>query len=171
MQQPVEQRGDGGGVAEQLSPVVDGSIRGEHRGGPLVTTHDQLEQVLGGGMRQLAHAEVVDDEQGHAGQIGQIVLARLGERRLGELLEEGVGFAVDDAVALLNRGAADGLCEMALAGTWRPEVGLRVFTGQGAQIDTTTTLCRELGINPVTLYRYVGPQGQLREQGEKVLAT
>ena len=24
---------------------------------------------------------------------------------------------------------------------------------------------------PVTLYRYVGPQGQLREQGEKVLAT
>ena len=115
-------------------------------------------------------------------------------------------------------------------------VGLRVLTGQGAQIDTTTApgrlvfgifaalaeferelirertlagltaarargrkggrtfalskaqvrlaqaamahrdtsvsaLCRELGITPVTLYRYVGPQGQLREQGEKVLAT
>ena len=114
-------------------------------------------------------------------------------------------------------------------------VGLRVFAGQGAQIDTTTAagrlvfgifaalaeferelirerrtlaglkaarargrkggrkfalskaqvrlaqaamahrdtsvseLCRELGIRPVTLYRYVGPQ--LREQGEKVLAT
>ena len=29
---------------------------------------------------------------------------------------------------------------------------------------------REL-IKPVTLYRYVGPQGELREQGEKVLAT
>ena len=111
-------------------------------------------------------------------------------------------------------------------------VGLRVLTGQGAQIDTTTAagrlvfgifaalaeferelirertlaglkaaraqrrqdvravesqvrlaqaamahrdisvseLCRELGIKPVTLYRCVGPQGQLREQGEKVLA-
>ena len=82
-------------------------------------------------------------------------------------------------------------------------VGLRVLTGQGAQIDTTTAagrlvfgifaalskaqvrlsqtaiahrdtsvsaLCRELGIRPVTLYRYVGPQGELREQGEKVLA-
>ena len=27
-----------------------------------------------------------------------------------------------------------------------------------------------LRITPVTLYRYVGPKGQLREQGEKVLA-
>ena len=34
--------------------------------------------------------------------------------RLGELLEEGVGFAVDDAVALLDRGAADGLSQVAL---------------------------------------------------------
>ena len=112
MQQPVEQRGDGGGVAEQLSPVVDGSIRGEHRGGPLVTAHDQLEQVLGRGVGQLAHAEVVDDEQGHAGQLGQIVLAGLGERRLGELLEEGVRFAVDDAIAPAGsrRGRWPGRC-------------------------------------------------------------
>ena len=36
---------------------------------------------------------------------------------------------------------------------------------------SVSELCRELGIRPVTLYRYVGPQGQLREQGEKVLAT
>ena len=91
------------------------------------------------------------------------------------------------------------------------DVGLRVLTGQGAQIDTTTSagrlvfgifaalaeferelirertlagltaarahrdtsvsaLCRDLGIRPVTLYRYVGPQGELREHGEKVLA-
>ena len=40
-----------------------------------------------------------------------------------------------------------------------------------AHRDTSVSaLCRELGINPVTLYRYVGPQGELREQGEKVLA-
>ena len=40
-----------------------------------------------------------------------------------------------------------------------------------AHRDTSVSaLCRELGITPVTLYRYVGPQGQLREQGEKVLA-
>ena len=36
---------------------------------------------------------------------------------------------------------------------------------------SVSALCRELGITPVTLYRYVGPQGQLREQGQKALAT
>ena len=72
-------------------------------------------------MGQLAHAEVVDDEQGHAGQLGEVGLAGVGERRFGELLEEGVRFAVDDAAALLDRGAADGLGEMTLAGPGRPE--------------------------------------------------
>ena len=41
-----------------------------------------------------------------------------------------------------------------------------------AHRDTSVSeLCRELGISPVTLYRNVGPQGQLREQGQKVLAS
>ena len=40
-------------------------------------------------------------------------------------------------------------------------VGLRVLAGQGVQVDTTVSaLCTQLGIKPVTLYRYVGPQGQ-----------
>jgi len=30
-------------------------------------------------------------------------------------------------------------------------------------------LCGELGIKPVTLYRYVGPNGELREHGKKAL--
>ena len=37
--------------------------------------------------------------------------------------------------------------------------------GQAAMADRDTSvseLCTELGIKPVTLYRYVGPQGQLR---------
>ena len=92
-------------------------------------------------------------------------------------------------------------------------VGLKVLTGTGAQIDTTTPagrlsfgifaaladfesdlirertmaglaaaqvamanrdtsvseLCKELGINPVTLYRYVDPNGALRDYGKRVL--
>ena len=42
-----------------------------------------------------------------------------------------------------------------------------------AHRDTSVSgLCRELGIRPVTLYRCVGPPGELREgQGQKVLAS
>ena len=48
---------------------------------------------------------------------------------------------------------------------------VRLAQATMAHRDTSVSArCRELGINPVTLYRYVGPQDQLREQGEKVLA-
>ena len=72
-------------------------------------------------MRQLPHAEVVDDQQRHGGEVGEIVLARAVERGVGEFLQQRVGLAIDDAVALLDRGAADGLGEMALPRPWRPE--------------------------------------------------
>jgi len=41
-----------------------------------------------------------------------------------------------------------------------------------ANRDTSVAaLCRELGVTRVTLYRYVGPTGELREHGRKVLAA
>ena len=47
---------------------------------------------------------------------------------------------------------------------------VRLAQAAMANRDTSVSeLCRELGIKPVTLYRYVGPQSQLREQGRKVL--
>ena len=49
---------------------------------------------------------------------------------------------------------------------------VRLAQAAMAHRDTSVSeLCRELRIRPVTLYRYVGPQGQLREQGQKVLAS
>ena len=49
---------------------------------------------------------------------------------------------------------------------------VRLAQAAMAHRDTSVSeLCRELGIRPVTLYRYVGPQGQLREQGQKVLGS
>jgi hypothetical protein len=29
MEQAIEQRGDGGGVAEELAPILDGTVRGD----------------------------------------------------------------------------------------------------------------------------------------------
>ena len=78
-----------------------------------------LEQILGGGVRELAHPEIVDDEQGHRGEVGEQHFARPVERRIGDLFDERVGLAIDDAVALLDPRAADGLGEMAFAGAGR----------------------------------------------------
>lgn len=46
-------------------------IRRQDRRGPLVAAHDQLEEIVGGRARQLAHAQVVDDEQRDGREIGQ----------------------------------------------------------------------------------------------------
>jgi hypothetical protein len=119
MKQPIEQGGDGRGVAQQLAPVVDGSIRCQERGRPLVAPHDQFEEIFGSRVRQLAHAEVIDDEQRNRREFSEVVLACTGERRVGEFFEQRVGLAIDDAIALLDGGAPDGLGEMALAGPWR----------------------------------------------------
>jgi hypothetical protein len=41
---------------------------------------------------------------------------------------------------------------------------------QWRQRDTSVSdLCKELGIERVTLYRYVGPKGELRDYGKRVL--
>ena len=48
----------------------------------------------------------------------------------------------------------------------------QVRLAQAAMANRDTSvgeLCTELGIKPVTLYRYVGPAGELREQGRRVL--
>ena len=47
--------------------------------GPFIsrTRQDQVEQVLGGGVGQLAHAEVVDDEQGQVDRLGSDAVPRV----------------------------------------------------------------------------------------------
>ena len=121
MQQSVEEGAHGGIVAEQLAPVVDGAVGCHDGADALVATHDDFEQVLSGGVRQLAHAEVVDDEQGHGADLLHEVLPRTVEGRIGELFDQGVGFLVEHFVAVVNRSEADGLREVALAGPRRPE--------------------------------------------------
>ncbi|GLS35312.1 hypothetical protein GCM10010869_09000 [Mesorhizobium tianshanense] len=46
----------------------------------------------------------------------------------------------------------------------------RLAQASVAQRDTSVSdLCKELGIKRVTLYRYVGPKGELRNYGRRVL--
>lgn len=49
---------------------------------------------------------------------------------------------------------------------------VRLAQAAMAKRDTSVSeLCKELGIRPVTLYRYVGPTGELRDNGRRVLAA
>ena len=45
-----------------------------------------VEEIFGGGVRQLAHAQVVDDEERDGGEFREVGLAGAVEGRLGDLL-------------------------------------------------------------------------------------
>jgi hypothetical protein len=100
VQQAIEHGGDGRGVPKELPPVLDGAIRSEERGGPLIAAHHDLQKILGGGVRELPHAQIVDDEQRDSGEGRDVIVAGAGQLLLGEILEEHMGFAVQDAMAV-----------------------------------------------------------------------
>jgi hypothetical protein len=66
-------------------------------------------------------AQVIDDQQRHGHEIGEIRFAGAVECRVSEFLEERVGLAIDDAVPLLDHRSADRLGEMALPRAWWSE--------------------------------------------------
>src|SRR3989441_1082300 len=70
---------------------------------------------------QLPHAQVIDDQERHGREIGEIHLAGAVERGVSKLFEERVRFAIDDAIALLDDRAADGLGQMTFPRPWWPE--------------------------------------------------
>jgi hypothetical protein len=68
-----------------------------------------------------AGVALVDDQERHRRQFRKVVLACAGQGRIGQFFEQGVCLAVDHAVALLNGGAPDRLCQTAFAGARRAE--------------------------------------------------
>ena len=49
---------------------------------------------------------------------------------------------------------------------------VRMAQAAMASRDTSVSeLCKELGVKPVTLYRYVDPNGNLRDYGKRVLSA
>ncbi len=71
--QPVQGAFSQDGVGEQPIPVLGRAVGGHDHGAGLVAVTDELEQVLGLGGRELADAEVVQDEQ-----VGSQVAAQAG---------------------------------------------------------------------------------------------
>ena len=106
MQQAVEHGADGGHIGEQFAPVIDGAVGGQQSAGALVAAHDDFEQVLGSGLRQLTHAEVVDDEQSDSSDRLHVLLARTVDSGLGQLFQQDVRLAIEHLVALQDGGLA-----------------------------------------------------------------
>ena len=173
VQKPVEHGADGGGVAEEFTPVVDGPVRGEQGAGPLVAAHDDLQQILGSRVRELAHAEVVDDEERYAGDGFHVVFAGSGSDGIAELIEQDVRFAIQDLEALLDSAVADGLGEVAFAGAARPEKE-RVFAPvdepAGGQIESRSVSDRYNITSEADLKECRGETGQApRGQARKAV--
>src|SRR5260370_37591114 len=121
MQQAIQHGGDSGAVDQKFSPVVYGAVGGQQCASTFVAAHDDLQQFLGGGQRQLAHSQVVDKQQRHGGQHFQQLLALAIERGVGQVLHQPVGFAIQNTVSLLEDSVADGLCAGTVAAARRAE--------------------------------------------------
>src|SRR2546423_4886471 len=115
VEEAIEERADGGDIAEELAPVLDRPVRAEQGADPLVAALDELEEVLGRGGRELPHAQVIDDEKGDSRELGHALAAGAGGGGAGGFLVGAGGFAGQHARGPLGEGAAAGLGGRSLA--------------------------------------------------------
>jgi hypothetical protein len=108
------------------------AVRRDERRRPLIPAHDDLEEIIGRGLRQFPHRQVIDDEQGDRRDVGEVGLAGAAERSVGQFVEEDMRLAIEDAMALLDDGDADGLRQVALARAGRHSHILRSFSVQSS---------------------------------------
>ena len=126
----------------------------------LVNTVQDL-SARGVGLRVLAGRGAQIDTTTPAGRLVFGIFAALAEFER-ELIRERTVAGLEAARARGRKGGR----KFALS-----KAQVRLAQAAMAKRDTSVSeLCRELGIRPVTLYRYVDPEGGLRERGRKVLA-
>ena len=138
VEEAIEHRAGGGGVAEQLPPVLDGTVGADHRRPRLVPPGEDLEEVLGGRRWQATHAEILDHDQADPGQSLDQLAAGPQGRGLGQVLDEVEGGAVMDGVAGVDRRQRQAQADMALADAGWPDeqdAGALGDEAAGGQVD------------------------------------
>ena len=138
MQQAVQHRSDRGCIPQQLSPILDRTIGSQQGTGTLISSHDDLQQFFSGSEGQLAHSQVIDDQQRHRFQKLQALFACAVDRSFSQVIKQGVGLAVEHAIALLDGRLADGLGQVAFAGAGRSKkqsIFMAGNEGAGSQIE------------------------------------
>ncbi len=117
MGQPVEQRGRHFGIAEHARPFAERKIGGDDDGGALVEPADEVEQELAARLGEGKIAQLVENDEVHAGQmLGEPALssvAGLGLEPVDEI--DDVVEAAAGTIADTASGDSDG--QMGLAGT------------------------------------------------------
>ena len=109
MEEAVEHGGDRSAVTKKFSPVLHRTVRSQKGAGPLIAPHDDLEEVFGGGGWELAHTEIIDDEQRYGGEELHVLFTSAIDGGFGDFLQQRMGFAVKDAIALVDGRQTDGL--------------------------------------------------------------
>jgi hypothetical protein len=61
--------------------------------------HDDLEEILGCGVRQCPHGEIADQQERDGGALRQVLLPRARQLGIREFIEQHMGFAVEHAMA------------------------------------------------------------------------
>jgi len=128
VEKTIEHSGNGGAVAEQFAPVVHWTIGGEQSAGALIAPHYDFEQVLSGGHGQLPHPQVVDNQKRYGNEQFHGFFAGSIDGGFGQVIEQFVGFAIEDAITLLDRGLSDGLGKMTFASARRPRHTVHIIS-------------------------------------------
>src|SRR5262249_6664960 len=86
-----------------------------------VAAHDDLQQVFGGGQRELAHSEIVNDEQRKRDDPLDVLFPGAVQSCIGKFIKQSVSLSIQHPVALRDDRLTDCLRDMALARAWRTQ--------------------------------------------------
>ena len=122
VEQAVEQRGGDDLVAEDVAPLAEAAVGGEDHGAALISSVDELEEQIGAAWSDREVADLVDDQQGIAGNEADALLELALAFGLGQRGDDVGQGAEVDALAGLDRLDAERGGEVGLAGARRDSV-------------------------------------------------